>query len=56
MPDSDCLGDVDPITGECGGGGTGGAGGYNYPNPPDTDEDLCEILKNKNLSFDYKEK
>ncbi|KIC63054.1 hypothetical protein RM51_10450 [Chryseobacterium taiwanense] len=55
LPDSDCLGDVDPITGECGGGGTGGAGGYNYPDPPDTDEDPCEKLKAQTSNFIFKE-
>lgn len=53
LPVSDCLGDVNPETGECGGGGTGL--GYDYPDPPDT-PDPCEKLKAQNENSDFKNK
>lgn len=53
LPVSDCLGDVDPITGECGGGGPGG---YGYPDPPDTEVDPCEKTKNKIADPKFKAK
>lgn len=43
VPESECLGDVNPETGECGGGGSGG-GGYPYPEPPE-EVDPCEKIK-----------
>lgn len=48
LPASECLGMEDPITGECMGGGTGtGEGGYDYPDPPEEDDDSCKKVQDK---------
>ena len=54
VPESECLGDVNPETGECGGGGSGG-NGYPYPEPPE-EVDPCEKIKTNFKDVKFKEK